>query len=243
MIKAIIVDDMPLAIANLRADIDNLPLDLEIIGTANGVIEAAKLLKHSKPDLIFLDIHMGDGDGFDLLNIISTEGIHVIFTTASQDHAIKAFQHSATDYLLKPVDPEFLLKAVNKVKQDINSKKESIIPSVNTEKTTNQEYISLNTQEEIRVLAINDIIRLEAMGNYTTFYIKDGSKILITKTLKDFESKLPATFLRVHQSHLVNRFQIKAYIKTEGGYLRMKEGKDVPVSVRKKAYVMEILKV
>lgn len=232
-IKTLIVDDMPLAIANLQADLEEVE-SIEVVGTASGVMEAAKQIKKLKPDLLFLDIHMGDGDGFDLLEMISDEGLAVIFTTASKDHAIKAFQFKAIDYLLKPIDPELLHQAIDKVVQSRSAKA--------PQKSTTTGSIALNTQEEIRLVNITDIIRLEAMSNYTNFHLAGGSKILVTKTMKEFEKILPASFIRVHQSHLVNRDQIAAYIKTEGGYLKMKDGADVPVSVRKKAQVMEMLK-
>jgi len=234
-ITTLLIDDMPLAIANLQAELEDNHPEIDIIGTANGVLDAAKQIKQLKPQLIFLDIHMGDGDGFDLLEIIQDDDLHVIFTTASQDHAIKAFQFKAADYLLKPVDPELLSQAITKVQAALQAE------APKAEATTDMGSIALNTQEEIRIVNIADLIRLEAMGNYTTFYTTDG-KILITKTLKEFEKVLPDSFIRVHQSHLVNRVQIKAYIKTEGGYLKMKDDSEVPVSVRKKAYVMDILK-
>jgi two-component system LytT family response regulator len=232
-IKTLIVDDMPLAIANLTADLEEVD-NIEVVGTAHGVMEAAKQIKKLKPDLLFLDIHMGDGDGFDLLEMISDEGLAVIFTTASKDHAIKAFQFKAIDYLLKPIDPQLLDQAIDKVVQARSAQ--------TPQKSTKSGSIALNTQEEIRLVNIADIIRLEAMSNYTNFHLAGGSKILVTKTLKEFEKVLPESFLRVHQSHLVNRDQIDAYIKTEGGYLKMKDGADVPVSVRKKAQVVEMLK-
>jgi two-component system LytT family response regulator len=232
-IKTLIVDDMPLAIANLQADLEEVD-NIEVVGTAHGVMEAAKQIKKLKPDLLFLDIHMGDGDGFDLLEMISDEGLAVIFTTASKDHAIKAFQFKAIDYLLKPIDPQLLDQAIDKVVQARSAQ--------TPQKSTKSGSIALNTQEEIRLVNIADIIRLEAMSNYTNFHLAGGSKILVTKTLKEFEKVLPESFLRVHQSHLVNRDQIDAYIKTEGGYLKMKDGADVPVSVRKKAQVVEMLK-
>lgn len=239
-ITAMIIDDMPLAIASLSADVREGFPEVELLGTAEGVMEGAKLIKKLKPQLLFLDIHMGDGDGFDLLEIISDENIQVIFTTASKDHAIKAFQFEAVDYLLKPVDPDLLGKAIEKVKAALDS--QSATRETTPQLDARAGTIALNTQEEIRIVDIDQIIRLEAMGNYTTFYTGDGNKILVTKTLKEFEKSLPDSFMRVHQSHLVNRGQIKAYIKTEGGYLKMKDGSDVPVSTRKKSYVMDLLK-
>lgn len=235
-IKTLLVDDMPLAIASLKADIETYHSKvIEIVGTANGVIDAAKAVKSIRPQLIFLDVHMGDGDGFDLLEMINQEGIAVVFTTASKDFAIQAFRFSAIDYLLKPIDPELLALAISKVETFLN-KTNQIEPPV-----TKKNSISLVTQEEIRVVGLDEIVRLEAMGNYTQFFLDDNSKVLVTKTLKDFEKQLGDGFLRVHQSHLVNTLHIRAYVKTEGGYIEMKDKSIVPVSVRKKPMVMQIL--
>jgi len=228
-INAIIVDDMPLAIASLKADIEDLDMSVNIVDTAEGVMDAAKKIKKHKPDLVFLDIHMGDGDGFDLLDIVDLKA-SVIFTTASKDLAVKAFQFSALDYLLKPIDTDLLKAAILKTRAHMDK-----APAASSDLGS----IALNTQEEIRLVSISDIIRLEAMGNYTTFHMTDKSKVLVTKTMKDFEKALPSNFLRVHQSHLVNKSQIKSYVKTEGGYLLMKDGTNVPVSVRKKPFVMD----
>lgn len=231
-LKAIIVDDMPLAIASLKADIEDIDFGVDVIDSAEGVMDAAKKIKKHKPDLVFLDIHMGDGDGFDLLDIVD-RNMMVIFTTASKDLAVKAFQFSALDYLLKPIDTELLKAAIEKAHEQMKTGPKTVGEASGS--------IALNTQEEIRLVSILDIVRLEAMGNYTTFYINDESKVLVTKTMKDFEKVLPNSFLRVHQSHLVNKIHIKSYIKTEGGYLMMKNGTTVPVSVRKKPFVMEEL--
>ncbi len=236
--NVIIIDDMPLAIANLQADIEEYCPSLNIIGTANGVIEGARLLKTMRPDILFLDIHMNDGDGFDLLDIINYESIKVIFTTASKDHALKAFQYAAVDYLLKPIDPTLLSKAVEKVlvSAPIHEAQIDVVKENNE-----TPKIILHTQEEIRVVEIEHIIRCESSNNYTLFYFNDGTKLLVSKTLKEFERMLSEQFLRVHQSHLVNKQFIKSYVRTEGGYLLMKDGKNVPVSVRKKPDVIKAI--
>jgi len=234
MLEVMIIDDMPLAIANLKAECEDNHPEIHIVDTANGVMDAAKKIKKHQPDLIFLDIHMGDGDGFDLLEMITREGIEVIFTTASKDHAIKAFQYKAADYLLKPVDPDLLSQAIDKILTRKNNR-------TRTDESKYSYTIALNTQEELRIVNKKDIIRLESMGNYTNFFLSDNSKVLVTKTMKEYVNLLGDDFLRVHQSHHVNISQIKAYVKTEGGYLLMKNDDQVPVSLRKKSMVMEVL--
>ena len=243
MLTAIIIDDMPLAIEVLKDDLKNLCEGVELIGTAEGVLDGAKLLKENEPDILFLDIQMKDGTGFDLLEIVDLTSCSVIFTTASDEHAIKAFQFSAIDYLLKPIDPDLLVAAVEKVankrsgqKQQLNILKETL----STGQKPNR--IVLHTLEKISVIKVDDIIRCEATGNYTNFHIKDQKKMLVTKTLKEYEKLLSTySFLRTHQSHLVNMDHISSYEKTEGGYLMMSDGSHVPVSVRKKAGVIKLL--
>lgn len=239
---AVIIDDIQLAIDSLAADIKDYCPEINIVGTANSVVSGAKLLKEHKPQLIFLDIEMPDGTGFDLLDLIEEQAYQVIFTTGSKEYAIKAFQYAAVDYLLKPVDSELLVSAVSKIGVTLpfNSKQNKIIQD--QLKPEKRSHITLNTQEEIRVVQLLDIIRCESMDNYTRFILKDGNKVLVSKTLKSFENELPKEdFFRSHQSHLVSIEQITSYIKTEGGYLLMSNGDHVPVSVRKKPKIIELL--
>jgi len=239
--KAIIVDDIALAIESLKADLEDYCPEIEIIGTADGVVSAAKLLKNIKPDLVFLDVEMQDGNGFDLLDILGDHPYHIIFTTGSKEYAIQAFQYTAIDYLLKPVDVDLLKKAIAKIadQSPLNTTDKALLKA---QFSAGDGTIALNTQEEISLVQLKDIVRCESMDNYTRFHLIDKSKILVTKTLKSFESILPDdNFLRVHQSHLVNVDQIKSYVKSEGGYLLMRNGDHVSVSVRKKAMVMDVL--
>ncbi|HPK08947.1 MAG TPA: LytTR family DNA-binding domain-containing protein [Saprospiraceae bacterium] len=226
----IVIDDQKLARESLKADIAEVAPELSLLGEADGVVSAVKLIKATKPDIIFLDIEMNDGDGFDLLDIIEENRQKIIFITGSKEYAIKAFRYNARDYLLKPVDQEELSLAIQKVID------KPIIKSA-------ENSISLSTTEEIRPVKIQDIVRLESVGNYTQFYFSDGSKLLITRTLKDFEHQLNPSngFLRVHQSHLVNAYYINAFKKSDGGYLLMKDGSMVSVSVRKRAELMDFL--
>lgn len=247
MISAVIIDDMPSAIKNLQQDLQAYCPQVEIVGTAEGVVSGAKLLKEIKPDILFLDIQMQDGSGFDLLEILPEATFNVIFTTASDAFAIKAFRFSAVDYLMKPIDPEDLMEAVSKVEQQgvqkMTGKQEGLellLETVKSKETPSR--LALHTQEKILLTEIAHIIRCESSGNYTHFYFVDGSKILVTKTLKEYDKLLEDHhFVRVHQSHLINAQLIKEYIKTEGGYLVMKDGSRVPVSVRKKTEVIKLL--
>jgi len=241
---AIIIDDIELARISLRADIEDHCPNIDIIGEADGVVAGAKLLRQAQPDIVFLDIEMKDGNGFDVLDILPQMSTKVIFVTGSSEYAIRAFRYSAVDYLTKPVEANELKEAVQKVTAQAANTHDQIdlLKTTYSSPADTQSKIALHTTEQIMLADIKDIIRLESMGNYTQFYFADGSKVLITKTLKTYDGLLSAQgFERVHQSHLVNMAFVKAYVKTEGGYLSMKDDSIVPVSVRKKAHVMGLL--
>ncbi len=242
--KAIIIEDMPQAIAALQADLATYCPDVSVIGTAFSVVSAAKLLRQVKPDIIFLDILLGDGTGFDLLEIFPGLEARIIFCTASEEFALRAFRYAAVDYLLKPIEPEQLHVAVQRAKVQIGSNRESL--NVLREAISQPEILptrlSLHTQERIIVTEIDQIVRCEADGNNTRFVLASGEKIFVTKTLKQFDQLLERhQFVRVHQTHLVNFRHVKGFEKKDGGYLLLKNGDMIPVSVRKKMEVMEML--
>jgi two-component system LytT family response regulator len=242
MIKAVIIDDIPQAVDLLRNDLKTYCPEVEVIGDAPGVVSGTKMLKSLEPEVVFLDIELQDGTGFDILEILGDISFKVIFTTASDEYAIRAFRFSAIDYLLKPINPEDLQQAVAKVKQQPDSRERIDLLLDAVKDRAAPRKLALHTLDKIQVADIQDIIRCESSGNYTTFYFINGQQLLVTKTLKEFENLLEAHgFIRVHQSHLVNADQIKEYIKTEGGYLVMKDGTHVSVSVRKKPIVIKLL--
>ncbi len=242
--KAVVIDDMPSALNLLKKDLKEYCPEIEIIGEADSVISAAKLLKSIEPDIVFLDIMLGDGTGFDLLQILPEMKFKLIFVTASDEFAIRAFKYAAVDYLLKPINPEELISAVDRAKEQIVHSQESLHLLNETINKPNElpRRISLHTLEKIIVVEIKDIIHCKSEANNTIFYIKDRPKVFVTKTLKFFDKILqPHGFSRVHQSHLINNEFIHAFIKKDGGYIKMNNGDEVPVSVRKKAEVMELL--
>ena len=224
MIKAVLVDDIPQALQLLRNDIENHCPEIEIIGEAKSVVEGAKVLRNLNPDVVFLDIELQDGTGFDILEILGDISFKIIFTTASDEHAIRAFRFSAIDYLLKPIDPSELKEAVKKIQQNTPNSKERIDLLLDVVKDKKgPKRLALHTLEKIQVVEIAEIVRCESSGNYTTFYFSDGKNLLVTKTLKEYDKMLNEhEFVRVHQSHLINAIHIREYIKTEGGYIVMK---------------------
>lgn len=244
-LTSIVVEDNSLALEMLVNDILKNYQEIELIGTAKSVVEAAKLLRKKQPDILFLDIMLGDGTGFDLLEIFPDLKSKIIFVTASDTHAIKAFKFAAIDYVLKPYSDEDIANSIKKAKKQIQPEKEqlNILKQVVTNPTQSPDKISLYTQEKIIVATIGNIIRCKSDNNYTTFYFKDTSKILVSKTLKYYADMLKEYgFLRVHQSHLINKSYIKEYIKSDGGYVILNDKSNIPVSVRKRVEILEFLK-
>lgn len=244
MIKAIIIDDIEQARTTLKKDLEVYAPDVEVIGEANGVVEGAKLLKKVLPDILFLDIQLQDGSGFDLLDILHDIPFKIIFITASDAHAIKAFRYAAIDYLLKPIDPDELMASIARYKeQNLNeNEKYKLLNDSLKEQHKPHERLALHTQDKIHIVNINDIIRCESNVNYTEFFFQNGKKLLVTRTLKDFEDLLSDQgFFRVHQSFLVNTKYIKEFQKEYGGFLLMSDGSSIPVSTRKRPEVLRML--
>lgn len=243
-ITAVLVDDMPIALDLLSKSLEQGHKEIEIVGTAKNVVEAAKLLRKTSPDILFLDIMLGDGTGFDLLEIFPNLNSKVIFVTASDEFAIRAFKFAAIDYILKPYSEEELAAAIERAKEQLqpNAAQMDVLKETLASRNSTTQKITLHSLDKIVVVELKDIIRCESDNNNTIFYIQDGQKFFITKTLKYYSDMLKNSgFLRVHQSHLVNLEYVMAYVKTEGGYLLLKNKETLPVSVRKKNEVIEVL--
>ena len=240
-LTAVLVDDIPSALDNLKQTIADFVESIEIIGEADGVVKGAKLIKELKPDIAFLDIEMPDGTGFDIIDLLpDTLQTRIIFTTGSEEYAIKAFRYAAVDYLLKPIDPDDLNIAVNKaMSQAITA---GVAQQVWKDKSPDgiPTRLALHTSDEVMVVNITDIVRCQSMDNYCHVHLSSGKKVFMSKPLKHFAGLLePANFIRVHQSHLVNFDCIQSFVKKEGGYLLLKDESQIPVSLRKRAELME----
>lgn len=233
--RAVIIDDENKGRAALKALINLLDPSVEIIGEADSVEAGKVLIDKEEPDLVLLDIRMGDGTGFDLLEKLHFKDFNLIFTTAHEEYALRAFRYSAIDYLTKPIDPDLLLDAIHKVKEhhkkyDLNLKLEALVQNRNR-----IQKLALPSLKGIELIKKEEVIRCESANNYTVFHLRDKKQIVVTKTLKEFEEILESEgFLRIHQSHLVNLDAVVQYIKEDGGYALMEDGSKVEVSRRKK---------
>ena len=250
MTTAVIIDDD----SNLRSGMKGLLAmfapQLEIVGEAATVLTGITIIENLKPQVIFLDIQLNEGTGFDILEKITKKHgkveSQVVFITAHEEFAIKAFRFSALDYLLKPIDPSELKKVIKKIDKTIEKNNEFstielLLENIKKEKN-NFKRIALSNSDGIHQFEISDIIRCESDDNYTKFFIKNGRIVLISKTLKEYEELLKDSgFLRVHQSHLINLKYLKSYIKKEAGNIIMLDNTNIPISQRKKELLQDVL--
>lgn len=246
MIRTIIIEDEQKSRELLDAMIQKNCPELEIIGHASDVPQGVELIRGLKPDLVFLDISMPNGTGFEVLEQVSDLHFELIFATASDQHALKAIKYSACDYLLKPIDAEELKAAVDKVikKKKSNSGMDNLQFLIEHLKKADENYqkITLPTGNAYEIVNIKDIIRCEADGSYTTFYLSDKRKLVISAGLKHYEELLPEIdFIRVHHHHLINMNHVLRFLKEDGGYAIMSDGSKIEISRRKKEAFMERL--
>ena len=245
-IKSIIVDDEKSNIENLTIILSNYCPEVEVVATAQNIVAALDAIKQHPPDLVFLDIEMPLGNGFQLLENFQEIHFEVIFVTAYNQYAIKAIKFCALDYLLKPIDIFELKSAVAKVEQKLalkgDNQKMKMLLQNNREEQPNKR-IGLPLSDKVEFIAVKRIIRCKGENNYTSFIIENHSEILVSKTLKEYEDLLHEFgFVRVHQSHLINVHQVRSYVKSDGGYLIMSDGSRVIISRNKKEALLKALK-
>lgn len=247
MFSAVVIDDEEKVREALMHMLTVYCPNITVLGQANSVESGFNLIQELKPEVIFLDVRMPDGTGFDLLKRFSSINFYFIIITAFEEYAIQAFKVSALDYLLKPVDSSDLIYAVSKLSKAINTdennlKFNTLISNIGNSKNDIKKIV-LKTLDSVFIVEINDIVRCESQNNYTLFYLKDKSNILVSKTLKEYDEMLsPLSFIRCHQTHLVNSKYIVKFIKYPNTLLLMVDGVTVPVSVRKKETIENFLR-
>ncbi len=242
--RIFIVDDE----ARSRTSLRNLILthcpDVELVGDAGSVNEALVLLERIKIDILFLDVALQDGTGFDLLDRLTSIHFNVIFTTAYDEFAVKAFRYNAIDYLLKPINADELITAFHRAAQSISPKtvEKQIVNLIKTTSEQNFDRITLPTSEGIVFTQTQDITRLESYGNYSFVFLKDGERILVSQNLKLFEEILPDhSFFRLHQSYIINNSFLKKTIKDGGDFALMTDGTKIPIARRRKEEFIKFL--
>lgn len=244
MIRVIVIDDENHARDSLIKILHRHCPEAQIVGQANGVSTGLEAIRELLPELVLLDIQMKDGTGFDLLSALPSIDFKVIFVTAFDQFAIQAFRFSAVDYLLKPVNPEFLKEAVNRagmmIKEHFNLQMEVLEENLKNINNSNKKII-IKTTDSIHLLEIKNIIFCDSDSCYTTVHTSDGQEIMVSKTLKDYEEMLTdCGFYRVHKSNLINLLHIKRFERQDGGYIVLTNDLRIPVASRKRDELLEL---
>lgn len=245
MTKIVILDDEQHCSDLLSRLITKVHADYQIMGIFNCPKEALAFMKEQKPDLLFLDIEMPVMNGFAFLDKIRPINFDIIFTTAYDQYAIRAFQYSAINYLLKPITENAIVRSLaswEQRRQKTNEEQWQMLQTLISNTNEMQTKIALPTGTGYDVIEIKDIMRCQSDNNYTYFFFADGSRTLVCRTLKDVDSLLSEQqFYRVHQSHLINPKFVKSISKQDGGTLIMMDETEVPVSRMKRQHINEIL--
>jgi two-component system, LytTR family, response regulator len=246
MIKTIILDDERHATETLAYFLKTKCLFIDLVAVFNDAIQAQSYLKENKIDLLILDIEMPKLNGFDLLKSLQPLNFEVIFLTAYNEFALKAFRFSAFDYFLKPIDEMDLVQSLNRLSHrnlSIGNQRLELLMDMIVPQTKKPKKIALPTLEGFEFLELDNIIRFESDSNYVNVYQNNKKSLLVCKTLKEIEETLSDTqFIRVHNSHLVNIDFVTKYIKNAGGSLLTKDGFEVPISRLRKEYTFSRLK-
>ncbi len=230
--RVLLVDDEKDARDGLKLLFEMEKLDVEVCGEADSVTDALTKLKEVKPQLVFLDVEMPGGTGFDLLEEINKENIKVIFITAYKEYAIQALRARASDYLLKPVDPDELAVAIKRVKEELDANK----------KARASKKIKISDTKQVLHVHPEEIIHIKGEGRYSEVVLTNNRKLMVTKNIGDFESELPQElFFRVHKSHLVNSLFILKIHNRNGGYAELNNGTMIEISRRKKTDLIRYL--
>lgn len=245
MIKSIIIEDERVSYEILNKMIETNFEDINVVGYADTCSLGISLIKYHKPDLVFLDIELEDGSGFKVLEAFKELPFQVVFVTAHNQFAINAIKWSALDYIIKPVITNDLVEVIKKFKKNVGRnddiKHQALIENIK-DKSNSPRKIIISTLTEHYMVEPDDIVRCQSDNYYTIIYFQNGEKVMVSKTLKEYEILLQDSgFIRVHNSHLVNSKYIKSFVRPEGGYLVMKDNKIIPVSRRKKPILFETM--
>jgi len=249
--KVVIIDDEKQAIASLQMELNGISPPIEVIGTAHSVKSGIELLQKVTPDIVFLDIQLTDGMGFDILQETDNfTRFRIVFTTAYDKYALEAFKLGAYDYLLKPIDIDELEQTISKIADEnkrarfeISEAQTNSLLSL-TDSLSSEKRIALSTSDGIFLKNVSSIKYIQADGSYTKVFFSDKTKtMLLSKNLKYFEKiLLDSGFVRIHFSHLINLNHLESFHPKAGGYVVMSDGVLLPVSTRKKAHLLSVLK-
>jgi two-component system LytT family response regulator len=234
MLRAVIIDDEPDAVQFIESLVGEYCEEVEVVGKAHSAREGVDVIRNAAPDLVFLDVQMPHGTGFDLLSSFTEKTFDVIFITAFNHYAIQAIKFSAVDYILKPINISEFIEAVQKVREKRSSQEykninyQALLENI---KSPRPSKLAIPTADGIEYLNTAEIIRLEADRSYSWFYMTNGKKHLVSRNLKEYQELLTdLNFFRPHNSHLINLEHVRKFIRHEGGYIEMDDSSTVPIS-------------
>ncbi len=238
MINAIIIDDEQHNVTNLQRLLEQHCKEVTIVATANNAEDGITMIKTHQPNLVFLDIQMPGKTGFDLLLALPRVDFEIVFVTAFDQYGIPAVKFSAMDYLVKPVNVEELKGAVQKAVSRKSNSMEHLMAILKQGGQRQEHRIALPSAKETRFVYVKDIVRCESNNSYTTFFMQDGEKIVVSVSIYEYTEMLGEYgFLRCHQSHIINKQFVRSMVKEGGFYLQMQNGEKIPVSRDKKDWV------
>jgi two-component system LytT family response regulator len=239
MLTTIVVDDEPLVLKNILFLLEKYCPQVQVLATAESAAEAKKLIEQYKPDLLLLDIEMPRGNGFDLLQSLKDFSFSVVFITAYEQYAIQAIKFSALDYILKPINHDDLVNAVNKAAEKIKDRQstaaiEMLLQNYQQPSPALQK-IALPASDKVNFAKLADIMYIKSEGNYTQVFLKQGNHYFVTKAIGYFEDILPAaTFQRIHNEYIINLNYLEKYVRGKGGFVILENGTRIDVSARRK---------
>jgi two-component system LytT family response regulator len=243
--KALIIDDRKEVSSMIQSALEDYCPQISEITQAHSVASGLTAIASGQPDVVFLDVELGDGTGMDLLKKLEDITFQIVFVTAHDKYALDAFQFAAVDFLLKPIDPTELIRSVHRAEKKLRQQdqlEQLKILNAHMEKRKDASKIVLKNNQAVFFFHLHEIIRCEADGAYTRFFIEDQPEVMVSQGLKTYETLLePHRFFRTHNSHLVNLDKVRKFDKKEGGLLVMDNGDQVPVSVRRKEALLKAL--
>lgn len=241
-IRVVIVDDDLKSIESLQTLFNEFCPEFEVIGTANNIEAGAREILMKQPNIVFLDVEMPGGTGFDLLKILNKRNFEVIFITAHNKYAINAIKHSALDFLLKPFEVKEFLETIQKIK--LNGKNDSTRYDVLLENINHHtpKKLVVSSSKGYEYIPVDNIIRIESERSYARIFLANGRVIMVSKCLNDYQNMLDdKTFFRIHNSHLINLNHVVMYVRNDGGYVEMTDNAKIPISRSKKDLFINVM--
>ncbi len=233
--KIVIVDDDVKSVESLQLLIKKYCPNYKVVGSAHNIEEGAREIIIHRPDIVFLDVEMPDGTGFDLLKMLKTRNFEVVFITAHNQYAINAIKHSALDYLLKPFETKDFLEAVDRINAEAKNRSFNYDVLLDNLNHSVPKKLVISSSKGYEYLPVEKIVRLESERSYARIFLENGRVIMVSKCLNDYQNMLSTDiFFRVHNSHLINLNHVVMFVRTDGGYVEMSDKSQIPVARSKK---------